>query len=156
MTRCLGRRTRLARMLRLIALHHSRIWHQAAVRECPLFRRFSGLSGHPQRSPINRDLVVYNAEQAHTLELFTKFAKGQRFDLRFLRRFRADLSIRKSSSFFPPLIAATSQRGPRYFWHTLISTRWVPLATLVGGGTIPPARPRAHEQLEPRHERRGL
>src|SRR5205809_1082636 len=25
--------------------------------------------------------------------------------------FRADLSIRKSSSFFPPLIAATSQRG---------------------------------------------
>src|SRR5262249_46795578 len=37
--------------------------------------------------------------------------EGQRFDLRFPRRFRADLSIRKSSSFFPPLIAATSQRG---------------------------------------------
>src|SRR5262245_48356080 len=37
--------------------------------------------------------------------------EGQRFDLRFLRPFRADLSIRKSSSFFPPLIAATSQRG---------------------------------------------
>src|SRR5262249_39546551 len=31
-----------------------------------------------------------------------------RFDLRFLR---ADLSIKKSSSFFPPLIAATNQRG---------------------------------------------
>src|SRR6516164_4819876 len=35
----------------------------------------------------------------------------QRFDLRFLRPFRVDLSIRKSSSFFPRLIAATSQRG---------------------------------------------
>jgi hypothetical protein len=48
---------------------------------------------------------------AHTLEFFTKFVKGQRFDLRFSRPFRADLSIKKSSSFFPPLIAATSQRG---------------------------------------------
>jgi hypothetical protein len=37
--------------------------------------------------------------------------QAQRFDLRFLRPFRADLSIRKSSSFFPPLMAATSQRG---------------------------------------------
>src|SRR5262245_47128114 len=37
--------------------------------------------------------------------------EGQRFSLRFLRPFRADLSIKKSSSFFPPLIAATSQRG---------------------------------------------
>src|SRR5215470_10512327 len=37
--------------------------------------------------------------------------EGQRFDLRFLRPFRADLSIRKSSSFFPPLIAATSHLG---------------------------------------------
>src|SRR6516164_6112157 len=36
---------------------------------------------------------------------------GHRFDLRFLRFFGADFSIRKSSSFFPPLIAATSQRG---------------------------------------------
>jgi len=35
--------------------------------------------------------------------------EGQRFDLRFLRPFRADLSIRKSSSFLPPLIASTSQ-----------------------------------------------
>jgi len=34
-----------------------------------------------------------------------------RFALRFFRPFRADLSIRRSSSFFPPLIAATSQRG---------------------------------------------
>src|SRR5262249_49630631 len=37
--------------------------------------------------------------------------QGHRFDLRFLRRFRADLSIRKSSSFLPPLIAATSHLG---------------------------------------------
>jgi len=40
-----------------------------------------------------------------------KVYEGQRFDLRFLRPFRADLSIKKSSSFFPPLIAATSQSG---------------------------------------------
>src|SRR5262249_58721468 len=32
-------------------------------------------------------------------------------DLRFFRFFRADLSIRKSSSFLPRLIAATSQVG---------------------------------------------
>jgi hypothetical protein len=56
--------------------------------------------------------------------------QGHRFDLRFLRPFRADLSIRKSSSFLPPLIAAASQRGlaprpaqvspegPRYFGGT--------------------------------------
>src|SRR5262249_43097564 len=37
--------------------------------------------------------------------------QGQRFDLRFLRTFRADLSIRKSSSFLPPLIASTSHLG---------------------------------------------
>src|SRR5262245_1845306 len=37
--------------------------------------------------------------------------QGHRFDLRFLRTFRADLSIRKSSSFLPPLIAATSHFG---------------------------------------------
>src|SRR5262245_32405881 len=34
-----------------------------------------------------------------------------RFDLRFLRRFRADLSIKKSSSFLPRLMAATSHFG---------------------------------------------
>src|SRR5262250_1820358 len=58
--------------------------------------------------------------------------EAHRFDLRFLRPFRADLSIRKSSSFFPPLIAATSHRGlaprpaqvspdgPRYFGGTFL------------------------------------
>jgi len=58
--------------------------------------------------------------------------EAQRFDLRFLRCFRADLSIKKSSSFFPPLIAATSQfgfaprpaqvspDGPRYFGGTFL------------------------------------
>src|SRR5262252_1349216 len=57
---------------------------------------------------------------------------SHRFDLRFFHPFRADLSIRKSSSFFPPLIAATSQRGlaprpaqvspeaPRYFGGTFL------------------------------------
>jgi hypothetical protein len=34
-----------------------------------------------------------------------------RFDPRFFHPFRADLSIRKSPSLFPPLIAATSQRA---------------------------------------------
>jgi hypothetical protein len=34
-----------------------------------------------------------------------------RFDLRFFRPFVADLPIKKSSSFFPSFIAATSQRG---------------------------------------------
>src|SRR5262249_51539343 len=33
--------------------------------------------------------------------------EGHRFDHRFFRPFRADLSIRKSSSFLPRLIAAT-------------------------------------------------
>src|SRR5262249_20393638 len=37
--------------------------------------------------------------------------KDHRFDLRFFRPFWTDLSIRKSSSFLPPLIAAISQFG---------------------------------------------
>src|SRR5262249_38568013 len=79
--------------------------------------------------------------EAHTLAFFTKFAKvyeAQRFDLRFLRPFRADFSIRKSSSFFPPLIAATSQvgfaprraqvspDGPRYFGGTFLPLNGLP------------------------------
>jgi hypothetical protein len=42
---------------------------------------------------------------------FLSSKNGHRFDLRFFRPFRADLSIKKSSSFFLPLIAATSQLG---------------------------------------------
>src|SRR5262249_52360161 len=69
--------------------------------------------------------------------------QGHRFDLRFFRPFRANLSIRKSSSFFPPLIAATSQRGlaprpaqvspdrPRYFGETFFPFKTLP----------PPRRP---------------
>src|SRR5262245_13581993 len=61
---------------------------------------------------------------------FAKEHEDQRFDLSFFRPFRADLSIKKSSSFFPPLIAATSQLsfdprhahvspdGQRYFGET--------------------------------------
>src|SRR5215467_8186237 len=60
------------------------------------------------------------------------------FDLRFFRPFRADLSIRKFSSFFPSLIAATSQRGlaprpaqvspdgPRYFGGTFLPLNALP------------------------------
>src|SRR5262245_35252022 len=67
-----------------------------------------------------------------------KDVEGQRIDLRFLRPLRADLSIRKSSSFFPPLIAATSQRGfsprpaqvspdgPRYFGGTFLPFKALP------------------------------
>src|SRR5215813_7425893 len=76
----------------------------------------------------------------HTLE-FTQFARvceAHRFDLRFFRPFRADLSIKKSSSFLPPLIAATSQRGlaprpaqvspdgPRYFGGTFLPFNALP------------------------------
>src|ERR1700756_4844112 len=64
--------------------------------------------------------------------------QGHRFDLRFFRPFRADLSIRKSSSFLPPLIAAASQRGlaprpaqvspegPRYFGGTFLPFNALP------------------------------
>jgi len=64
--------------------------------------------------------------------------KAQRLDIRFLRFFRADLSIKKSSSFFPPLIAASSQRalaprpaqvspdGPRYFGGTFFPLNELP------------------------------
>src|SRR6516162_11956566 len=75
-----------------------------------------------------------------TLEPLIQFGlEGHRFDLRFLRPFRADLSIRKSSSFFPPLIAETSQRGlaprpaqvspdePRYFGGTFLPFKTFPL-----------------------------
>src|SRR5262245_11358767 len=69
-----------------------------------------------------------------TLEPLIQFGlEGHRFDLRFFRPFRADFSIKKSSSsFFPPLIASTSQRGlaprpaqvspegPRYFGGTFL------------------------------------
>jgi hypothetical protein len=44
--------------------------------------------------------------ESHTLDFFTKFARayeGHRFDLRFLRPFRADLSIKKSSTDSLPL-----------------------------------------------------
>src|SRR5215470_16271075 len=71
-------------------------------------------------------------------QLVTSGYEAQRFDLRFLRPFRADLSIKKSSSFFPPLIAATSQRGlaprpahvspdgPRYFGGTFFPFKTLP------------------------------
>src|SRR5262245_5588375 len=66
------------------------------------------------------------------------YIEGQRFDLRFFRPFRDDLSIKKSSSFFPPLIAATSQRGlaprpahvspegPRYLGGTFLPLNGLP------------------------------
>jgi hypothetical protein len=54
-------------------------------------------------------------ETLDTIDQITRHRRGKiisaRFDLRFLRPFRADLSIKKSLSFFPALIAATNQRG---------------------------------------------
>src|SRR5215831_14035513 len=68
--------------------------------------------------------------------------KGHRFDLRFLRPFRADLSIRKSSSFFPPLIAATSYRGfaPRPAQVSPEGLRYFG-GTFFPFKTLPPPRP---------------
>src|SRR5262249_16316586 len=72
--------------------------------------------------------------QAHIVK-----KNGQRFDLRFFGPFRDDLSIKKSSSFFPPLIAATSHfgfaprpaqvspDGLRYFAGTFLPFNWLPL-----------------------------
>src|SRR5215471_3556230 len=75
-----------------------------------------------------------------TLEPLIQFGlEGHRLDPRFFRPFRADLSIRKSSSFFPPfLMAATSQRGlaprpaqaspdgPRYFGGIFLPLNGLP------------------------------
>src|SRR5262245_51141895 len=83
------------------------------------------LSNNPSQSP-------------ETFCNFVEVHEAHLFDLRFFRPFRADLSIRKTSSFFPPLIAAASQRGfaprpaqvspdgPRYFGGTFL-----PFKTLV-------------------------
>src|SRR6516164_6125294 len=82
--------------------------------------------------------------------------EGHRFDLRFLRPLRADLSITKSSSFFPPLMAATSQRGLaprpaqvspdglRYFGGTFFPFNALPRLAL-----RPPAKPPTAFEVRP-------
>src|SRR5262249_33273693 len=98
--------------------------------------------------------IPFNSSERLDPYLRIKFAEvyeGQRFDLRFLRPFRADLSIRKSSSFFPPLIATTSQRGlaprpaqvspdgPRYFGGTFLPFNAVPRPwTTLAPPNVPP------------------
>src|SRR5499426_697828 len=87
----------------------------------------------------------HNRKKANTLEFFTKFAKmykGQRLGLRLLRLFRADFSIRKSSSFFPALIAATSQRGfaPRPAQVSPEGLRYLG-GTFLPFNMLPPPRP---------------
>src|SRR5262249_50984857 len=64
------------------------------------------------RQPTNNEERHEEDGEHHPHDsVLARGTNGQRFDLRFFRFFRADLSIKKSSSFFPPLIAATSQRG---------------------------------------------
>jgi hypothetical protein len=76
-------------------------------------------------------------EGKHLFEFHRKHSgQGHRFDLRFFRPFPA--AIKKSSSFFPSLIAATSHRGfaprpaqvspdgPRYFGGTFLPRNALP------------------------------
>src|SRR5262249_55179053 len=74
---------------------------------------------------------------------FAEVYEGQRFDLRFFRPFRPDLSIKKSSSFFPLLIAATSQRGfaPRPAQVSPDELRYFG-GTFLPLNALPPGRPR--------------
>src|SRR5262249_37090378 len=87
---------------------------------------------HNSWSPLVSRSQAFNATEEKALE-------GQRFDLRLLRRFRADFSIKKSSNFFPPLIASTSHLGfaprpaqvspewLRYFGGTFLPFNTLPL-----------------------------
>src|SRR5262245_59141276 len=89
-------------------------------------------------SSLHDQLLSSHLIRRNGQTLFYKMCEGHRFDLRFLHAFRADLSIRKSSSFLPPLIAATSQRGfaprpaqvspdgPRYFGGTFLPLKALP------------------------------
>src|SRR5262245_4866650 len=78
------------------------------------------------------------------------YIEGQRFDLRFFRPFCDDLSIKKSSSFLPRLMAATSHLGfaprpaqvlperLRYFGGTFLPFNALPppRTTLLPGANI--------------------
>src|SRR5262245_46893294 len=87
-----------------------------------------------EETDINLSLARFKSRE----QLVTSGCEAQRFDLRFFRPFRADLSIRKSSSFFPRLIAATSHLGlaprpaqvspdgPRYFGGTFLPFNALP------------------------------
>src|SRR5262249_17350424 len=96
------------------------------------------LSNNPSQSP-------------ETFCNFVEMHEGHRFNPRLFRCLRADLSIRKSSSFLPPLIAATSQRGfaprpaqvspegPRYFGGTFFPFKTLPTPrTTLAPPTVPP------------------
>jgi hypothetical protein len=103
------------------------------ITKIPVVKRDVAVSpvGDVGGKPTREHHIRARSQRLERLQ-FLALVPAQRFDLRFLRPFRADLSIRKSSSFFPPLIAATSQRGlaprpaqvspdgPRYFGGTFI------------------------------------
>src|SRR5262249_28456016 len=120
---------------RLVCKHKSREKTWLARPFASNFRGYPSYFGTVNFIPFG---LRNGVAKAHTLEFFTKFAKVQRFDLRFFRPLRADLSIKKSSSFLPPLIAATSQRGlaprpaqvspdgPRYLGGTFLPFNALP------------------------------
>src|SRR6516162_11337217 len=75
-------------------------------------------------------------------QLVTSGYEAQRFDLRFFRPLRADLSIKKSSSFLPRLIAATSHFGfaPRPAQVSPERLRYLG-GTFLPFNLLPPPRP---------------
>jgi hypothetical protein len=75
---------------------------------------FSYCHTHPSRGLVDAAMDLFTTPDGRQYDKKVgaeREYEAQRFDLRFFRPFRADFSIKKSSSFFPPLIAATSQRG---------------------------------------------
>ena len=91
------------------------------ITKIPVVKRDVAVSpvGDVGGKPTREHHIRARSQRLERLQ-FLALAPAQRFDLRFLRLFGADLSIKKSSSFFPPfMIAATSQRGfaaPRGFY----------------------------------------
>src|SRR5262249_51783908 len=69
------------------------------------------LSGWRRRRETHSRTPYPSAKPKIRATAISSIGPAHRLDLRFFRPFRADLSIRKSSSFFPPLTAATSHLG---------------------------------------------
>src|SRR5262249_5189017 len=59
-----------------VAFAHSRFWHEAAVRECPLFRRLWGLGGHCIAIDGAQDFEQVNRRTTPGAELHGRTEKG--------------------------------------------------------------------------------